>query len=113
VNPIFASTTLTPVLEPETDTEVRRQPPYHVILENDDFHTMDFVIEVLQKVFNFELTKAFQLMMHAHEKGEAIVWTGSKEVAELKLDQMQTFHQKHPDSGKELGPLGCRIEPAA
>ena len=113
MKPIFASTSSTPVLEPETESVVRRQPPYHVILENDEHHTMDFVIEVLRKVFNFDQAKAQQLMTHAHENGEVIVWTGSKEVAELKLEQMTTFHQKHPTSGKDLGPLGCRIEPAA
>lgn len=111
---IFASnTTGTPILEPETDTRAKRQPPYHVILENDDHHTMEFVIEVLQKVFSYDLAKASELMMHAHTQGEAVVWTGAREVAELKLDQMQSCHQTHPTSGKNLGPLSCRIEPAA
>lgn len=110
---ISANSSVTPVMDPETDTRVKRQPPYHVILENDEHHTMDFVIEVLQKVFSYELAKAHELMMHAHNKGEAVVWTGAREVAELKLDQMQSCHQIHPISGKNLGPLGCRIEPAA
>src|SRR5262245_35270211 len=105
--------TPTPVVEPETENVTKTIPPYHVILENDDHHTMDFVVDVLRKVFGYELPRAFQLMMHAHEKGESIVWTGPKEVAELKVEQMCTFHQTHPVSGKQLGPLGCRIEPAA
>ena len=113
MNSFVASVDPVPVVEPETETPTRTVPPYHVILENDDHHTMDFVVEVLRKVFGFELPKAFQLMMHAHEKGEAVVWTGPKEVAELKVEQMRTFHQKHPVTGRELGPLGCRIEPAA
>ena len=50
-------------------------------------------------------------MMLAHETGQAIVWTGSKEVAELKLEQMLSFHEIKPD-GQKLGPLGVRIEPA-
>ena len=105
-----SANTSVPVLEPETENATRLLPPYHVIVENDDHHTMDFVVEVLRKVFGFDMPKSFSLMMHAHEKGEAIVWTGAKEVAELKLEQILTFHQKHPVTGKDLGPLGCRIE---
>lgn len=101
------------VAQPENREEVRteRQPPYHVILENDDHHSMEFVVEVLCKVFGFTLEKSFQSMMQAHETGRAIVWTGAKEVAELKQEQVQSFHEKR--AGKDLGPLGCSIEPAA
>lgn len=102
----------TPVLEPEAAIQTRLLPPYNVILENDDEHSMDFVIEVLGKVFKFELAKLFQLMMTAHESGLAIVWTGSKEVAELKAEQMTTFHETRERDKKDLGPLGVRIEPA-
>jgi ATP-dependent Clp protease adapter protein ClpS len=50
-------------------------------------------------------------MNEAHNRGRAVVWTGSKEVAELKAEQIQTFHQTL-DNGKKLGPLGVTIEPA-
>ena len=50
--------------------------------------------------------------MLAHTSGQAIVWTGTKEVAELKMEQMLSFHETQPN-GKKLGPLGVRIEPAA
>ena len=76
----------TPVVEPETEAQTRVLPPYHVLIQNSD-HTMDFVVDVLRKVFGFDLPKAFTLMMHAHDKGEAIVWTGPKEVAELKAEE--------------------------
>ena len=72
----------------------------------------EFVIMVLCKVFGFAAEKAYQHAMHAHTKGEVIVWTGSKEVAELKLEQMLTFHEDR-DDGRKFGPLSCRIEPAA
>ncbi len=101
-----------PVMDPEQETKVLRLPPYHVILENDDHHGMEFVVHVLREVFKYDLPKSFQIMMQAHEKGEAIAWTGSKEVAELKLEQMLTFHEKQARTGDDLGPLGCRIEPA-
>ena len=50
-------------------------------------------------------------MLTAHTSGQAVVWTGSKGVAELKLEQIQTFHETR-DAATRLGPLSCRIEPA-
>jgi ATP-dependent Clp protease adaptor protein ClpS len=72
---------------------------------------MDFVMGVLQKALGYDEQKSFTLMLLAHETGQAIVWTGSKEVAELKLEQMLSFHEIKPN-GHKLGPLGVRIEPA-
>ena len=103
-----AGTTTKPIEEIETRT--RRLPPYNVILENDDHHTMEFVIEVLQKALGYNVERCYQLMMHAHENGEAVVWTGTKEVAELKYELMISQHETH--NNKKLGPLGVRIEPA-
>jgi ATP-dependent Clp protease adaptor protein ClpS len=93
-------------------TRTRRVPPYHVILENDDYHSMDFVVDVLRKVFGSPLERALQLMLQAHTTGRAIVWTGPLEVAELKADQIRTFHEIHAENSKDLGPLGCTVEPA-
>lgn len=93
------------------EVKTRQLPPYNVILENDDHHTMEFVLDVLQKALGYNEQKSYLLMMLAHETGQAIVWTGSKEVAELKLEQMLSFHEILP-SGRKLGPLGVRIEPA-
>jgi ATP-dependent Clp protease adaptor protein ClpS len=92
-------------------TQTRRVPPYHVILLNDDHHTMGFVIEVLGKALGYSAERSYQLMMQAHTSGRAVVWTGPREVAELKADQIRTFHETL-DDGRELGPLGCEIEPA-
>jgi ATP-dependent Clp protease adaptor protein ClpS len=102
----------TPVVEPETDTRPKLLPPYHVIIENDDDHSQLFVILVLRKVFGYDETQATDLMHTAERAGEAVVWTGPKEVAELKLDQLRTFHEKHWRDERDLGPLRCRIEPA-
>jgi ATP-dependent Clp protease adaptor protein ClpS len=102
-----------PLPETESETKTRRQPPYAVILHNDDLNGMDFVIEVLRKVFGYEPEKCFELMMEAHEKGRVVVWVGSLEVAELKADQI---HSCGPDPrAKEKGaqPLGVSVEPAA
>ena len=84
----MAAPALLPKLDFDTDTETRRQPPYAVILHNDDITGMDWVILVLRKVFGYTVEKCYDLMLNAHETGRSIVWTGSLEVAELKADQM-------------------------
>ena len=100
------------ITRPETreETKSRQIPPYNVVLLNDDHHSMEFVVRVLVKVFGFGLEKCFQLMLHAHDTGRSIVWTGPKEVAELKVEQISTFHETR--GTKDLGALGCEIEPA-
>jgi ATP-dependent Clp protease adaptor protein ClpS len=87
-------------------------PPYHVIILNDDHHSFEFVIHVLREVFRHTVEQAFTLTKEAHDKGRAVVWTGNKEVAELKAEQVETFHETRERDGAKLGPLGCVIEPA-
>jgi ATP-dependent Clp protease adaptor protein ClpS len=94
-----------------TNARTRRIPPYHVILFNDDHHTVEFVVDVLRKALGYTEERCVQLTLLAHHSGRAVVWTGPKEVAELKADQIRTFHQTL-DDGRYLGPLGCDIEPA-
>ena len=103
-----------PAVKPQIDeeTQTRRVPPYNVILENDDHHSMEFVIEVLGKALGYGLERSFQLMMQAHTTGRAVVWTGPKEVAELKADQIRSFSETRERDGARLGPLGCNVEPA-
>jgi ATP-dependent Clp protease adaptor protein ClpS len=95
----------------QTEQRTRRIPPYHVILENDDYHSFEFVMEVLQKALGCTPERAFLFTKQAHTTGRAVVWTGTKEVAELKVDQIRTFDEIRAD-GSKLGPLGCGIEPA-
>jgi ATP-dependent Clp protease adaptor protein ClpS len=92
--------------------QTRRIPPYNVILENDEHHSAEFVVHVLQKALGYAEERAFRLMMQAHTTGKAVVWTGPKEVAELKADQIRSFHETRDQAGAKLGPLGCYIEPA-
>jgi ATP-dependent Clp protease adaptor protein ClpS len=93
------------------ETRTRRIPPYNLILENDDYHSFEFVVGVLQKALGYNEQRAFLLTKQAHDSGRAVVWTGTKEVAELKLEQMLSFHEIRSD-GSKFGPLGCSIEPA-
>ena len=90
--------------------KTRKIPPFHVILENDDHHSFEFVLETLQKALGINQEKAFLLTHQAHSTGRSIVWTGTKEVAELKAEQIQTFHEIK--AGQSLGPLSVVIEPA-
>jgi len=94
------------------ETATRRIPPYNVILENDDYHTLDFVVDVLRKVLGCTLERAAQLALQAHTTGRSIIWTGTKEVAELKVEQVRSFHEIRSWDGSKLGPLGCTIEAA-
>lgn len=94
------------------ETRTRRVPPFHVILANDDHHSFEFVVDVLRKALGFATERAFQLTMQAHSTGRSVVWTGPKEVAELKADQIRTFHEVRASDGAQLGPLDCSIEPA-
>jgi ATP-dependent Clp protease adaptor protein ClpS len=94
------------------EQRTRRFPPYNVILLNDDYHSFQFVIEVLRKVFGCTEQRAFQLAQEAHTSGRSIVWTGPREVAELKVEQIRSFHEIRSD-GTKYGPLGCDLEPAA
>jgi ATP-dependent Clp protease adaptor protein ClpS len=110
--PAFPDIVATVKPQEEEEIKVRRLPPYHVILANDDHHSFEFVVEVLRKALNYTEEHSFQLTHEAHTKGRAIVWSGSKEVAELKAEQIQSFHEVRHD-GAKLGPLGVSIEPAA
>ncbi len=102
-------TTTKPIEREESET--RLLPPYNVILMNDDVHSFEFVISVLRKAIGCDEPRAFQLTEQAHSRGRAVIWTGAKEVAEFKVEQIRTFHETRAD-GAKLGPLDCDIEPA-
>jgi ATP-dependent Clp protease adaptor protein ClpS len=99
--------------EEDTETRTRRQPPYAVILHNDDINTMEFVVLVLHKVFNYDERKCLELMMEAHLKGRAVVWVGSLEVAELKADQIRSCGADPLVKYRGAQPLAVSVEPAA
>ena len=86
---------------PSTDARPKRQPPYAVILHNDPINNFDYVVRVLQKVFHYGTGKCFWLTLKAHVGGRCIVWTGTLEVAELKVQQVQDCG---PDPTKANAP---------
>ena len=89
----------------------KRQPPYHVILWDDQNHTHAYVILMLQQLFGYPPTKGFQLADEVDRRGRAIVATTTLERAELKRDQIRAF-------GKDIlmeecpGSMYASIEPA-
>jgi ATP-dependent Clp protease adaptor protein ClpS len=96
---------------PDKKQRPKRQPPYAVILHNDDLNTFEFVIGVLRKVFHYGLTKAFMLTMRAHVSGRTIVWSGVLEVAELKADQIRSCGCDPLRAADGAGPLRVSVEP--
>ncbi|MDO8350986.1 MAG: ATP-dependent Clp protease adapter ClpS [Gallionella sp.] len=77
---------------------------YKVILYNDDYTTMEFVIEVLQRFFAINNERAQQLMLQIHNEGSAICGIYTRDVAETKVVQVTEFAQQHGH------PLRCAME---
>lgn len=103
--------TAEPVVTPEkSKAKPRKQPPYAVIVENDELHTFPYVIEVLQRICGHTLEQAFTLTSQVHYQGRAVVWSGSLEVAELKRDQIRGFGPDRYAPKPVEFPLGVRIE---
>jgi len=69
----------------------KRQPPYHVILWNDEAHTHLYVVLMLQRLFGYPPEKGYQLAVEVDTRGKAIVLTTTREHAELKRDQIHAF----------------------
>ncbi len=101
------------VVEPEVTTEqqTQRQPPYNVVVLNDEEHSFPYVIELLVKLFRHPLPKAEELTLRIHTTGRAIVYTTHKELAELKRDQVIAYGPD-PRMQASKGPLRCYVEPA-
>ena len=73
-------------------------PQYVVLLLNDDYTPMDFVVAVLQQFFGMDLEKATQVMLHVHTRGRGICGVYSREVAESKVAQVNEYARmsQHP-----------------
>jgi len=95
----------------DRSVKTRKQPPYNVIVLNDEEHTFEYVIELLTKLFSHSLLIAEKLTWQIHNSGRAIVLTTHKELAELKCEQVLEYGPD-PRMSVSKGPLGCYIEPA-
>ena len=85
---------------------IKKPSMYKVILLNDDYTPMEFVVYVLQKIFNKNQEEATQIMLHVHQKGIGVCGIFTYEVAEVKSKTVVDFAKKNQH------PLQCTVEKA-
>jgi len=88
----------------ESKTKLERPPLYKVLLHNDDFTTMEFVVFVLQTVFNHGESDAMRIMLNVHRLGLGVAGVYTYEVAEMKVDKVTSLAQANEF------PLLCTME---
>lgn len=89
----------------ESKPRLKRPSMYKVLLINDDYTPMDFVVLILEQIFGKDRNAATRIMMHVHTKGVGVCGIYTREVAETKLRQVIDFSQESQH------PLQCTIEP--
>jgi ATP-dependent Clp protease adaptor protein ClpS len=88
----------------KTRTRTQRPPMYKVLLLNDDYTPMEFVVHILERFFGLSHAQSFEIMLTVHKKGLAVVGVFSFEVAETKVAQVMDFARRHQH------PLQCTME---
>lgn len=90
----------------KTRAKTKKPTPYRVLMLNDDYTPMEFVVLVLQRFFRMDMEQATQVMLHVHQKGVGVCGTFSYEVAETKVGQVMDFARQNQH------PLQCTLEKA-
>lgn len=85
-------------------TRAKRPSMYKVIILNDDYTPMEFVVHVLERVFHLSHEKAFEIMLTVHLKGSAVVGVFTFEIAETKVSTVMEIARRNEH------PLQCRME---
>ena len=95
-------------LTPKTTVKPKLERPklYKVLLLNDDYTPMEFVVMVLQRFFNMDIEQATQVMLHVHQQGVGVCGVFSYEVAETKVNQVMDAARQNQH------PLQCTLEKA-
>lgn len=88
----------------KTKTRTQRPPMYKVLLINDDFTPMEFVVYVLERLFSMTHAQAIEIMLTVHRKGVAVVGVFSHEIAETKVAQVMELARR------QQHPLQCTME---
>jgi len=88
----------------EARPKTKRPPLYRVVLINDDFTPMEFVVDILESVFGMERTRATQVMLEVHTKGKGVCGVFNFEIAETKVAQVMGIAKQHQH------PLLCTME---
>lgn len=104
----MSKTRASPAPETVDESKTKIQPPamYKVMLMNDDYTPMEFVVEVLQRFFQMDMEKATQVMLAVHYEGKGICGVYTADIAETKVDQVNRYARKHEH------PLLCIMEQA-
>ncbi len=89
----------------ESEPKVQRPRLYKVLLLNDDFTPMEFVVVLIERVFHKNREEATQIMLHVHQKGVGVCGIFTREVAETKVRQVLGFAKERQH------PLQCTMEP--
>ena len=90
----------------KTLTRTKKPTPYRVLMLNDDYTPMEFVVLCLQRFFRMSLEDATRVMLHVHQKGVGVCGVFSYEVAETKVSQVMDFARQNQH------PLQCTLEKA-
>ncbi len=90
----------------EAEPAVKHPPMYKVVLLNDDYTPMEFVIHVLESFFNMNREKATQIMLHVHTRGMGVCGVFTKDIAETKVHQVNEYSRMNQH------PLMCTMEEA-
>ena len=88
----------------KTRTKTKKPSMYKVLMLNDDYTPMEFVVHVLERFFAMNTEKATQIMLHVHQRGVGICGVFPYEVAETKVTQVMDFAREHQH------PLQCTLE---
>ncbi len=90
----------------KTQTKTKKPSQYKVLLLNDDYTPMEFVVMVLKRFFRMDIDQATRVMLHVHQKGVGICGVFSYEVAETKVNEVMDFARQNQH------PLQCTLEKA-
>ncbi|MEK9712465.1 MAG: ATP-dependent Clp protease adapter ClpS [Thalassolituus sp.] len=90
----------------EAQPAIRRPPLYNVVMLNDDYTPMEFVVEILQKFFAKTPEQATEIMLTVHTKGSAVCAVYTKDIAETKAEIVNQYSKECQH------PLMCEIAPA-
>src|ERR1041384_4723421 len=93
-------------LATRTRTRTKKPSPYKVLMLNDDYTPMEFVVLCLQRFFRMNIEDATRVMLHVHQKGVGVCGVFSYEVAETKVNQVMDFAKQNQH------PLQCTLETA-
>lgn len=88
----------------EAKPQLKRPPMFKVVLLNDDYTPMEFVVHILEQFFFMDREKATQVMLHVHTQGKGVCGVFTREVAETKVMQVNEYSRKHQH------PLMCAME---